>query len=100
MTALEPDRDEISRFVEALFRHADPGGFVSLRAFAKNKPWGWPWPVVTGAEVIPAAVRFAARCANAGVGVVFCPPVSTFPRPDSPPTHALINHPALPPPRP
>src|SRR4051794_41095875 len=30
---LEIDRAEISRFVHALFRHADPGTIVSLRAF-------------------------------------------------------------------
>jgi len=31
--SLEPDRDQIEIFVDALFRHAGAEGFVSLRAF-------------------------------------------------------------------
>ncbi len=33
---LEPDRDQIEIFVNALFRHAAPQGFVSLRAFYED----------------------------------------------------------------
>ena len=33
MDALAADRDEIGRFYTALFRHADTGGYVSLRTF-------------------------------------------------------------------
>jgi hypothetical protein len=30
---MEPDRDQLEIFVNALFRHAGTGGYVSLRAF-------------------------------------------------------------------
>ena len=30
---LEPDRGELKRFIDALFRHAEAGTYVSLRAF-------------------------------------------------------------------
>jgi hypothetical protein len=33
---LRADRDQIDQFVRALFRHADPGTFVSMRAFGKE----------------------------------------------------------------
>jgi hypothetical protein len=30
---MQPDREQIEMFVDGLFRHASPKGFVSLRAF-------------------------------------------------------------------
>ena len=36
MTALEPDRDQIEIFVDALFRHAPENTYVSLRAFGHD----------------------------------------------------------------
>src|SRR4051812_30146324 len=35
---LQADRDQICRFVQALFCNADEGGFVSLRAFHDDEP--------------------------------------------------------------
>ena len=35
--AIEPDRTQIDLFVKSLFRHANPGGYVSLRAFHENE---------------------------------------------------------------
>jgi hypothetical protein len=39
-TLLEPDRGQLDQFVRALFRYADPQGWVSLRTFThvKGKP--------------------------------------------------------------
>ena len=34
--ALEPDRDQLEVFAEALFRYAGQQGFVSLRAFYED----------------------------------------------------------------
>jgi hypothetical protein len=85
MTRLEPDAEDIARFVAALFRRADPDTFVPLRAFAKNpdgadEPWpSWrEWIAVPVAAVLTPALNFARRCANADRPVVFCPPVATF----------------------
>ena len=33
MSALEPDREQLARFINILFRHAEEGGRVALRAF-------------------------------------------------------------------
>ena len=30
---LHPDRKQLAQFIHALFRHADEGGFISLRCF-------------------------------------------------------------------
>jgi len=80
----EPDGEEITRFVAALFRHADAETFVSLRAFAKLPSGDVPWPsfrdwrAAPPSVVVLPAVRFARQCANANLPVVFCPPVATF----------------------
>ena len=34
---LEPDREQLERFVNALFMHASEGGTVSIRAFFDDK---------------------------------------------------------------
>jgi putative DNA primase/helicase len=83
MTRLEPDRDQIRAFVGALFRHADPGSFVSLRAFGHDRAWRTDlWRMmaigVDHASLIDVAVAFARACANTPENVVFCPPVVTF----------------------
>ena len=36
MSALEPDRDQIEIFVDAVLRHAGDEGYVSLRSFLSN----------------------------------------------------------------
>jgi hypothetical protein len=91
MSAFLVDRGEIENFIGALFRYADDGTYVQLRAFfdrddnnksAQSGPWG-NWPVVTldggGLEkLIMAATWFAQQCADAPVPVVFAPPVVTL----------------------
>jgi hypothetical protein len=37
MTGLEADPRELDTFVQALFRYADPGAFVSWRAFSDDR---------------------------------------------------------------
>jgi hypothetical protein len=65
-TLLEPDRDQIEIFTDALFRHVDSEGFVSLRAFTHdNKPFCTEAiglnhglkPLVDAAKIEPGARR-------------------------------------------
>lgn len=82
---LAADRGEITRFVDALFRHADQGSWVHLRAFCDDRSEAWrpdKWSSVqlNGdglRSVIDAAVKLAEAAANASDRVVFCPPVCT-----------------------
>ena len=79
----EPDQDQIEIFVQALFRHCDPSGVVSLRSFHQedsSKSFGIkPIPLKDGLKpLIKAAVKEARRAANAFVPVAFTPPVATF----------------------
>ena len=79
---LRPDRQEIDRFVRAIFKHATIG-FISHRAFTHEKPsnkfgrslekgddgkkhYVWPSTPVTDLDaVINMAVKMADLCANA-----------------------------------
>lgn len=86
MTALEPDRAEIARFAEALFRRADRGTYAAIRWFPDDKSGGfwraglWRWLPINGSfeALVDAAAVDARRCANAPLPVVFCPPIATF----------------------
>jgi hypothetical protein len=77
---LEPDRDQIEIFVDAIFRRAAPETFASVRSFYE----GNDKPFVINA--IPCDLRFltdvaldiAGRAANEARPVVFCPPLATF----------------------
>ena len=83
---LAVDHEQISRFVDALFRYADKGTVISLRAFrdAADGTWAateWPAVWVNGVgldHVADAAAAFAERCAAAPIPVVFAPPIATF----------------------
>jgi hypothetical protein len=80
------DREQLGRFVDALFRYADDDTVVSLRAFRDDADGTWApseWPSVRvngiGLEpIVAAAGDFAERCAGAPVPVVFAPPITTF----------------------
>jgi Protein of unknown function (DUF3987) len=80
---LEPDREELSAFINALFKHAGNKGFVSLRAFYEDNS-GKTFNISgkslkRGLKFIcKAAADDARRAANATRGVVFCPPVAVF----------------------
>lgn len=82
---LEPDVNDITNFVEALFARADEGTFVNLRAFSQSDR-GVPPPYIRGVRLngagrgalIDEAVTGARFAANAEVALVFAPPVATF----------------------
>ena len=85
MTALVVDRDMIADFIDALFRYADEGTYVQLRAFVDSSnggTWGnCPAVKMNGvgpSELIDTAAHYAQRCANAAEPVVFCPPIVTL----------------------
>jgi hypothetical protein len=97
--ALVPERADLARFVAALFRYADAGSFVQLRAFRDDieGPWNSPeWPAVKlnggGLEpLVDAALEFACRCAAATERVVFAPPVATFKTPGAAAEKDIFN---------
>jgi hypothetical protein len=86
MPRLIIDTEQMTRFVEVLFRYADEGTFVSLRAFLNNKEGTWrhpDWPTVrlnghSLDDLVKASIGFADLCANAPEAVVFAPPIATF----------------------
>jgi hypothetical protein len=79
---LEPDRNQIEIFVDAVFRHASTG-FVSLRAFYEDEDKSFrisSVPVIAGnlkflCDVVEDDARRAAQYPKA---IVFCPPLATF----------------------
>ena len=81
---LEPDRDQIEIFTEALFRYAGKQGFVSVRAFHEDRGAKAvfrisPTPLTGGLKfLVDVAEDDARRAANDPRPVVFCPPIATF----------------------
>src|SRR5829696_5764424 len=75
------DGDQIRAFVDAVFRYASPGLFISLRTFRNG---GSPDIRVVKTkgpdreELIDAATKQAQKAANSGVNAVFCPPLAGF----------------------
>jgi putative DNA primase/helicase len=84
MTLLEPDRDQIERFVTHLFRHAGVEGWVSVRAFFDDlKSFRiQPVPLQSGLSyLIDVAEDIARRAANNPKKIVFSPPLAAFSNP-------------------
>jgi hypothetical protein len=84
---LEPDRDQIEIFFDAVFRHAAPGGIVSLSAFYDDKTQHYKTfkEKLNGAglkNVFEVAEDLARRCANELRPTVLAPPPATFERAD------------------
>jgi hypothetical protein len=79
---LEPDRDQIEIFTEALFRHAGYDGFVSVRSFYEGNNQVFritPASMKGGLRfLIEVAEDDARRAAQAPGKVVFCPPIAVF----------------------
>ena len=80
---MQPDRGQIEMFVDGLFRHASPKGFVSLRAFYEEdaaKPFRITATALSGGLrfLVEVAEDDASRAANFPKPVVFCPPIATF----------------------
>ena len=103
MTALlEPDRDQLEVFIEAMFRHvkSKERGFVSLRSFyddGGNKSFRiTPTSLAGGLRfLMDVAEDDARRAANEPKRVVFCPPVAVFGNRDHARAEDLIEAPAL-----
>jgi hypothetical protein len=80
---LEPDRDQLEIFVDAMFRYADKSGIVSLRSFYEDDS-GAPFRInptslAGGLKfLVDVAEDDARRAANDPKSVVFCPPIATF----------------------
>lgn len=99
--ALEPDAASIRAFLDALFRHADPGTFLSLRAFdqaERNRPPVLIEGVKINGDLAPLAARAAAaagKAANGRAPAVFAPPVATFDNPNKARVQDVANGVAL-----
>ena len=81
---LEPDRDQLEIFVDALFRHAGHGGYVSLRSFLPDSKVLKPIRAVvlngpgSFSELIDVAEDQALRAATNQIPATFCPPIAVF----------------------
>jgi len=80
---LEPDRDQLEIFVDALFRRAGDKGFVAVRSFYEDadKPFRLSTAKLSGGLrfLIDVAEDDARRAAqNPALPVVFCPPLAIF----------------------
>jgi len=82
---LEPNRDQIEIFVDALFRYAGDHGFISLRAFYESdakKAFRIAPVALNGAGIfqflVECAEDDARRAAQFPKAIVFCPPIATF----------------------
>ena len=79
---LEPDRDQLEIFVDALFRHAGDEGFVAVRSFYEgaDKPFRLSTAKLSGGLrfLIEVAEDDARRAAQNPAPVVFCPPLAIF----------------------
>ena len=79
---LEPDRDQLEIFVDALFRHAGDKGFVAVRSFYEgaDKPFRLSTANLSGGLrfLIDVAEDDARRAAQNPKPVVFCPPLAVF----------------------
>jgi hypothetical protein len=80
---VEVDPTQIARFVRLLFRHATPGTFVALRAFAESDHRARPLEAVAEVregleEVEERAARIARQVSLAAKAMVFAPPPATF----------------------
>ena len=79
---LEPDRDQLEIFVDALFRRAGDKGFVAVRSFYEgaDKPFRLSTANLSGGLrfLIEVAEDNARRAAQNPAPVVFCPPLAVF----------------------
>jgi hypothetical protein len=79
---LEPDRDQLEIFVDAIFRHAAPGGYVAVRSFfeGQDKVCRLSSAAIAGGLrfLIGVAEDDARRAAQNPKPVCFAPPLATF----------------------
>jgi hypothetical protein len=81
-TKVRVSKSLIAAFVREMFKHADAGTYVMLRAFSNNSPFGrWraqKLNVGSRDALIEAAFRFAGDCVGQPGLPVFAPPIATF----------------------
>jgi hypothetical protein len=81
---LIPDREQVTRFVDALFKRADPAGYVALRVFRDKRGGSWEAAIKSGdvrlgdPNLITKFLAWAELAATHGEPAVFSPPMSTF----------------------
>jgi hypothetical protein len=81
---LEPDRNQLEIFIDALFRGAGTNGYVSLRTFPEGDGNSKAIdivgvPLVAGFPALcDRAVSIAGKAAVNPTPAVFCPPVAVF----------------------
>jgi hypothetical protein len=81
---LEPDRNQLEQFFDALFRHRGDEGFISFRSFFDDEISSKPFrieavPVKAGFKyLVDVAEDHARRAANEPKRIVFCPPIAVF----------------------
>jgi hypothetical protein len=81
---LEPDRAQLEVFIDAIFRHASPQGFVAVRSFYEDedRPFSLTAAAFTGDRRVQFLTNIAesnARtAAQAARPAVFCPPLAIF----------------------
>ena len=82
---LQADAEAIESFVQALFRYAEPGSYVSLRVFGEkdnDRPQIEYHQIADSRDRLNLlskdAIGLATQAAQAAEPRVFCPPVATF----------------------
>lgn len=76
---LEPDREELAKFCNVIFKHATPGTRISLRSFKDDtSTFDIQSVIVDQGNLVDEAVRLARNAANAEAVIVFAPPIATF----------------------
>jgi hypothetical protein len=80
--ALVPDREALAAFIDAVFKHADPHGFVSVRAHTdagSERNALFSEPITIGhPKFLDVVYERALQAAVHSKPAVFCPPVVTF----------------------
>lgn len=88
---------DLDRFVDVLFRYADPETYISLRAFDQNNRAQPPILIEAvrvgegKSTIVAKAARASTRAANQARPGVFAPPVATFSNPRSAAEGDLAN---------
>jgi hypothetical protein len=83
MSGLDPDREMLGQFAAAMFKHARPDGFVSLRAFSDHKSKKDKAIFIEAIRIgdpdfLKVVTERARQAAAWPTPAVFCPPVATL----------------------
>ena len=81
---LHPDREQLAQFIDAMFRHADEGTFVSLRCFPEARDQK-TLPIITSSQLngdpgklVDEAVHMAQVAVDQAAPWAFAPPIASF----------------------